>query len=118
MTTLLEDVEALLATTSPAGGVSYAINTAQPPVYPYIVWQRIVSTPNVSLKGPSDLQNTRIQVDVYARRISDADTLQKLIAAAFAGWSVQNVPLSDQDMYEPDVKAFRISSDWSVWATN
>ena len=32
--------------------------------------------------------------------------------------SFTNVPLSSQDIYEPDVKAFRVSKDYSVWSTN
>ena len=67
MTTLIQDVQALLSGLSPAGGVWYAINTTEPPAYPYIVWQRIVSVANVSLGGPSNRQNTRIQIDIVAR---------------------------------------------------
>lgn len=118
MSTLIEDVTALLTTLAPSGGVHYGNNDAQPAAYPYIVWQRIVSTPNVTLDGPSDLQNTRIQVDVFSDRISQASALGTSVEALFAAWSVQNVPESSQDLYEAAIKAHRVTLDFSVWAKN
>lgn len=117
MTTLIEDLDALLNPLA-AGGASYGVNTASPLVYPYIVFQRVTSAPNVSLGGPSLMQNTRVQIDIYALRQSEAVAIETALEAAMAAWSVQNVPLLSQDLQEPDVKAFRISKDWSVWATN
>jgi len=101
----------------PAGGAWYGINTAEPPVYPYIVHTRMPSAANVSLGGPSDLQNTRVQIDVFAVSIADALAVHRGIKAAMAEWALQNVPLTEEDIYEPDVRAWRISSDWSIWAT-
>ena len=113
---LIEDLSALLGPLNPAGGVWYGANTAQPPVYPYIVFQRVVSTANVSMNGPSDVQNTRVQIDIYALRISEAAALDSALDAAFAGAALVNVPISSQDFYEDMVKAFRISRDFSVWS--
>lgn len=117
-TTFIQDVQALLTTLAPAGGVWYAANTTGEPVYPFIVWTRITSTPNVSLGGPSDLQNTRIQVDIFSRSVAEAESIGKALDAAMAGWSVQNVPISSMDMYEEPVRAYRVSKDFSVWAKN
>ena len=116
MTVLIEQVQALLDPLA-AGGAWYGINTVEPPTYPYIVWQRVVSTPNVWLSGPSLMQNTRIQVDIYARRISEAETVANAVETAMAAWSVQNVPLSSQDLYDEEVKAHRVSKDYSLWST-
>ena len=118
MTTLVEDLNTLLTTLAPAGGVWALMNTSEPAVYPYIVFQRIVSTDNVNMVSPSAIQNTRVQVDIYARKLSDAVTLQKALEAAFMNWAVQNVPISSQDVYEDSVKAFRVIREFSVWATN
>jgi hypothetical protein len=118
MTALIQDVQALLTTVAPAGGVWYAINGTQPPVYPFIVWTRVVSTANACLHGPSNLQNTRIQVDIYSRRISEASALETAVEAAFAAWAVQNVPVSSVDGFEEEVRAYRITKDYSVWSTN
>lgn len=117
MTTLIQDILALLAPIA-AGGAWYAVNSAEPPTYPFIVWQRVVSTTNNNLSGASDLQNTRIQVDVFSRQISEANTLAASVVSAMAASSIKNVQLSSQDFYEDAVKAYRVSIDFSVWATN
>lgn len=117
MTTLIEDLQALLNPLS-TGGSHYAVNETEPPVYPFIVFQRIVSTANVNLSGVSDMQNTRVQIDIYARKISEATAIETALEAAFAASSITNVPISSQDLYEDVVKAFRISKDFSVWSKN
>lgn len=117
MTTLIEDLQALLNPLA-AGGARYAINQAEPPTYPFIVFQRIVSSANVNLSSASDLQNTRVQIDIYALKISEATAIETALEAAFAASSITNVPISSQDFYEDAVKAFRISKDYSVWSKN
>ena len=118
MTTLVQDVQAVLATLAPAGGVWYAVNTTEPPVYPYILWIRVASTPNVSLAGPSNLQNTRIQIDIFSRQVSELLAMESALEAAMAASGLQNVPLSSMDLYEEPVRAYRASKDYSVWSTN
>ena len=118
MTTLVEDVQALLTALAPAGGVWYGINTTEPPIYPFIVWQRVVSSPNVGLGGPSDQQNTRVQIDIFSTRIQEASAIEMTLEATLAAASIVNVPLSSQDLYEDAIRAFRVSKDYSVWATN
>lgn len=119
MTVLVEDVYTLLSTLAPAGGVWPMVNSAGAPAYPYIVFQRVVSVDNVALGGRSVMQNTRLQIDVYALSYLQADALATAIDSAFASWALwQNVPIAQQDLYEDSVKAFRISRDYSVWSTN
>lgn len=117
-TTLHQDVQFLLLTLAPAGGVSYAANTQQPPVYPYMTWLRIASTPNVSLRGPSTLQNTRVQIDIYSRNVVEAVALETALEAAFAAWAVQNVPLLSFDLIDPETRSYRVTKEYSVWARN
>lgn len=124
MSTLIEDLQALLAPLA-AGGAWYGINTTEPlaldtngAVKPFIVWQRVVSTANVTLLGPTDLQNTRVQIDIYAPRIADAAAIEVALEAAMAASSIQNVPLTSQDLYEEPVRLFRVMKDFSVWAKN
>lgn len=118
MATLVEDLVALLSTLAPAGGVWYGANTNTPPTYPYIVVQRVASEANVALGGPSLMQNTRVQVDIYARSVAESVSIESALEALFAGWSVQNVPLLSQDYFDEEVRAYRVSKDYSVWATN
>lgn len=117
MTTLIEDLQALLDPLA-AGGAWYGVNTAEPAVYPYIVIQRVASAPNVALVGPSDLQNTRVQIDIYARRIAEAASIETALETTMSACAITNVPVSSMDFFEDDVRAFRVSKDYSVWAKN
>ena len=118
MTTLVEDLQSLLNPLA-TGGAWYGANTQQPPVLPYIVFQRITSTANVALGGSSAMQNTRVQIDIYAERQSDCESVEQTIESAFSAWPTwQNVPLLSQDFYEQEVRLYRVSKDYSVWSTN
>ncbi len=116
MPSLIESLQARLVSLAPAGGVFYAVNTTEPPVYPFIVWQRVVSNANAVLQGPTDVQNTRVQIDIYSRRISEAAQLETALEASLASWNVQNVPISSVDGFEEEVRAYRITKDYSVWS--
>ena len=111
---LKSDLQAVLA--SLASGGAWDKIAAQGTLPPYIVWQFVVSTSNVALGGASDVQNTRVQIDAYAKSGVDTEALGKVIATAMAAASFANVPLSSQDFYEPEVKLHRISLDYSLWS--
>ena len=113
--TLLEQVVQVLNSTGPAGGVHYAVNMDEPLVLPYITLLRVSSTTNVTLQGPSDLQTTRIQIDVYAETILAADALlQQASDALLAAIGPACVPGSTQDSFEPAIRAMRITRDFSI----
>ena len=117
MTTLIEDLQALLNPLA-SGGSWYGVNTAQPATFPYIVFSRVVSVPNVSLRGPSDLQNTRVQIDIFSRGIAEAVSIEAALEAAMNAWAVINLPLSGFDLFEDEIRAYRVSKDYSIWAVN
>ncbi len=121
MTTLVQDINTALLTLAPAGGIWNAINTSEPAaaaVVPYIVFLRIVSTVNNTLKGASDLQNTRVQIDVFDRTYSSAAAMAAQVVTAMTTAFPTCTQISSFDVYEPAVKAYRISADFSVWAKN
>lgn len=118
MSVLVQDLQALLVTLAPAGGVFYGANTTEPPTYPYIVWQRITSTTNVSMGGASATQNTRIQIDIMSQTIPEATAIETALETAFAASSIVNVPISSQDIYEDLVRAFHVMKEYSIWAAN
>lgn len=120
-TTLVQDVYTALKTLAPAGGVWNSINTSEPAelaAVPYVVFMRVVSTTNNTLSGPSDLQNTRVQIDVFDRTYSSAAALADQIASAMATTFPTCIQISTFDQYEPAVKAYRVSADFSVWSKN
>ncbi len=118
MTVLLQDLQAALAPIA-VGGAWYAVNEAQPPVQPFIVYDRVISTTNNNLAGPSNLQNTRVQVDVFAKTIAQAESIgRQVVAAMQAGPWNSVINLTSRDFYEAEIRAHRVSLDFSVWATN
>jgi hypothetical protein len=120
-TTLVQHVtdvlQASLARQDLLGGAWNAVNTEEPPTFPFIVFQRIVSTTNSTLQGPSDMQSTRIQIDVLDRQYGAAAALAKQVALDLLAAFPQCVPLSSFDVYEGAIKAHRISADYSIWST-
>lgn len=118
MTTLVQDIDAALLALAPAGGVWNAINTRGALTFPYVVYLRIVSTVNNNLSGPSNLQNTRVQIDVFDRTYSNAAALAEQVQAAMGAAFPTCIQVSSFDVYEDPIKAFRISADFSVWTTN
>lgn len=120
MTTLLEDLQAVLNPLA-IGGAHYQVNDAQtaPTVQPYITWLRVVSSANVTLQGNSDLQNTRVQIDIWAQRIADAEAINRALPAAMAAgpWAAA-VDLTSQDMFDDAARLHRILREFSVWAKN
>jgi hypothetical protein len=116
MATLIEDLKTLLAPLA-AGGAHYGVNSAEPPTYPYIVFSRVASGANADLRGVSPMQNTRVQVDIWSRQISEAVSIETALEAAFMAWATQNTPISSVDLFDM-VRAYRISKDYSVWSTN
>jgi hypothetical protein len=117
MSTVVEDLRAILNPLA-TNGAWYGVNTTEPPKFPYIVFTRISSTPNVSLLGPSGLQNTRFQIDIFSRQISEAVSIEIALEAAMQAWATQNVPLSSADLYEEPVRAYRVMKEFSVWSLN
>lgn len=119
MTTLAQTLQAVLDPLA-AGGSWFIENTQTPPVYPYIVWMNVVSSTNVSFDGASDLQNTRVQIDIFhTSSVSGAaqqlGQVEAAIRAAMAAASLVNVPLSSYDMSVPEVRAYRRVLEYSIW---
>jgi hypothetical protein len=84
---------------------------------PYIVWTEVVSTTNNTFEGASDLQNLRLQVDIYAKMQGTRSLVTAAVIAAMAGASFTNIQISSQNLYEAEVKLFRTILEFSVWST-
>ena len=113
--TLKSDLQAVLAPLTIGG--AWDKTAAQGTLPPYIIWHLVVSPTNVSMDGPSDTQNARVQIDAFARTGAETEMLGMSIAAAMAAATFKNVPKSSQDFYEPEVKLHRISMDYSLWSS-
>lgn len=121
MTTSL--LEALVPILDPlaTGGAHFSVNDNEPLprdvngyVKPYIVFSEVISTDNVSLGGPTGLQNTRLQVDIFAPRALDAHVIRKAVEAALPA-AFTTVPLTSQSLYEDAIKLHRVIREFSIW---
>ncbi len=110
-----EQLQAVLAPL--VGGRSYPNLAAQDAAAPYIVYQRVVSVTNNNLLSASDLQNTRVQIDAYAKTYANVQQIAASVRLAMQGAGFTNVQLSEQDFYEIDVRLHRVSLDYSIWST-
>jgi len=115
-------VEQLHTTLAPLalGGAWYATNesgaSAADNPYPFITVQRVGAAPNVGLGGPSDLQNTRVQIDIHARTIAECVAIELRVQQMMDAWSVTNVPISRLDLYEDATRTHRVVLDYSIWS--
>lgn len=124
MATLIATVQAILNPLA-SGGSWYGMNMTEPlaldatgQVKPYTTFLRVIGADNVSMGGPSAMQQTRVQVDYFAPHISDAVALCKAgDAALMAGFALPYacIPLTSQDLFEEPVRLWRISRDYSIW---
>ena len=114
---LVQQLQAFLEPLA-SGGAWYLQKTAEDQQYPYITWQRIVSVANVALNGPSVLQNTRVQIDVYTRSVAELLAIESAIEAGMQGVGISNVQLTSQDIYIEEARVFRCMKEYSIWASN
>ena len=116
--TLVESLYEVLNPLAP-GGAHYMTNESDPAtrVWPFIVFQRVAHTPNVTLKGSTNLQNTRVQIDIHARTFAEAESIESVVEQAMAAWAVTNTPVSDVDLVEEVSRSVRIAKDYSIWST-
>lgn len=108
------DIKALLATL--VANRCYAVTPPPSCPKPYIIFQVISNVPDVSLDGPTGLSRRRVQVDAYGDTYEAVKTLEQQIFAAMAGAAFKTVPLVSRDLYEQEVKTFRITMDFSIWS--
>jgi hypothetical protein len=94
---------------------AHPIIAPQGTALPYVTYQRISSNVNNVLSGPPSIDNTRLQVDVWAGNYAAVQTLAAAVKARMLAWSVQNVLLIEYDLYEQDVQVFRVLLDYSIW---
>lgn len=113
--TIQEDLAALLEGLCPSG-ISPEV-AIQNSAFPYIVYRRLASpVANVLAgNGQPPINNTQFEISSWSDSYAGAIALSRLVTAAMQGWAVQNVLLREQDMYESDIKVFRVIQDFSVW---
>lgn len=109
-------IEEQLKTTlsSLVGGRVYPMTAPDKPTTPYITYQNIANSPENTLTGVP-VNNTRMQVDCFDKTYSGVKTLAANVVTAMQAASYANVQTMNQDIYEAEVKLYRVQFDFSIW---
>lgn len=111
MSTIQEQLVTYLAQTA----AIYPMVAPQGTALPYVTYQRVASTVNNVLSGAPSIDNARMQIDVWASSYAGAQALAQSIIRAMQAWPVQNVLLNNYDLYEQEVKVYRVLLEFSIW---
>ncbi|WP_328586136.1 DUF3168 domain-containing protein [Chitinasiproducens palmae] len=83
---------------------------------PYIVYQAVGGIDETTLSGADQLQNTRMQITVWAADRATASSLMQQIRNAMTAEPVRAVPIgAPVSEYEDDTKLYGSRLDFSVW---
>jgi hypothetical protein len=98
-----------------ASGKVYPLVAPEKVVAPYIVYSRIASTPENTLDGGATIDLVRIQVDTYHNTYSAVKSLAESVRLALESSGAKATLQTDQDLFEPDLKVYRVSQDYYCW---
>ncbi len=96
----------------------YPMGSEQSPVAPYITVFRVSAIEGNTLDtngGTGNEFNTRMQIDCMAGSHGAAEVLETAIRTALKGWSVENVVLTSQDLFDDETRLHRVMIDISTW---
>ena len=113
--TIQEQLYAMLANATEADERVYPLVAPDNVALPYIIYHCVASRPETVLSGRTDLVNTRMQVDVYARTYAQAQSIRAAVGNLMDGWTVQNVLILAAEFFEADTRLHRVSIDYSIW---
>ena len=107
---------------SVAGGHRYWGRAPQKATRPFVVLNRVGGQPNYHMQGPSGFVSSRVQMDCYADKYSEATALAKAVIALVSGYqggTIQGIFVeSERSLSAADAgevtSLFRISIDITV----
>lgn len=82
-------------------------------VYPAITYQNITEIPHNHLKGASDVENSRLQIDIWAESYGEVKELFQEVKTSMNG--ISSLLIGTRHEYEENTKLYRVSADFSVW---
>ncbi len=98
------------------GSGIYPVIIPQDAAFPAITYTRISGGQQNDLTGYEGTENPRMQIDVWGKTYAAVkDLAAKVRAAMNAAITFSAIQISDQDLYEDDMKIYRVSMDFSVW---
>jgi hypothetical protein len=94
-------------------GKCYPMVAPEKPPIPYAVYFQVANSPEVTTDNTIPIENTRVQIDVYASTYAQVQQLSGDVRTALL--NIGAVPIMAQDLYEDEVKLFRVMQDFSIW---
>lgn len=99
-----------------AGGRVYPDVAPDGAARPYVVYQGVGGVDETTFDGADMLQNSRMQVAVWATTRGEAATIIQQVRAALTAEPVRGVPIgAPVSVYEDDTKLFGSQQDFSIW---
>lgn len=84
--------------------------------YPAISYFRVSGGQQNTLSGYSNLENPRIQFDVWAESYKQAKEIRSAVHSVMSqATAFQSLLIDDSDIYEDDIAVYRVSMDFSCW---
>lgn len=107
------------AITGVVGTKIYPLQAPQPTGFPYIIYSRVSGGQVSGLDGYLNLENPRIQIDMYSTSYAQVKTVADVIHDAMNGATeFKSILISDNDLFDDDFRdkgSFRVSMDFSCW---
>jgi hypothetical protein len=117
MTTLVEQVFSAISTAGTLAGTSvYPDIGPDTPTQPFVIFSRLPSAPENIFFGPPPIENTKVQVDCYHTDKLASITLRTQVQAALQSASFKAILVLEHDVFEPLVKMYRVSMEFSIWS--
>ena len=94
----------------------YCLYMPQNVQMPCVSYQRISGRPANTLLGASGLEVIKMQIDCWARSLTDAKNMAKAIIAVMPASGPWGAHLDqDQDIFDSETRYFRIILEYTIW---
>lgn len=101
----------------------FPVTIPQDPIYPLILYTKISGSRDHILQGPSGFAHPRFQIDAWDESYTGAKSLANAIRKALDGYrgTVLDTRIgsclidSERDIYESEIKIYRVSQDYLIW---
>lgn len=107
---LLTDVQACISTIV---SKCYPLTAPDLPVPPFAIYNLVSKVPSTTVSSGISIDNSSIQIDIFAKTYAEAHSLADQVRVAIM--NIGGIPTSYSDMYESEVKIYRVSQDFSFW---
>lgn len=94
----------------------YPVKAPQNAKYPHLIYTRISGGQVNGLDGYLNLEQPRIQVDIYSIGYSQVKTLAENVHTTMNGATTfKSILISDNDFFEEEIDTYRVIMDYSCF---